>query len=113
MPVEVDSRASGLAFLKPKLALQGVKQVRMANVIMEATPEKRFRVLLSNFSRHPRRFPKGTVIGYGTQNPINIVTPDREVATHCGEVLHIDTLEQCGPHEYEIPNPTWPDTRGP
>ena len=54
MPVEIDSRTSGLAFLEPKLALQDVKQVRMANGIIEATPGKRFRVLLSNFSRHPR-----------------------------------------------------------
>ena len=26
-------------------------------------------------------------------------------------MLCIDTLEQCGTHEYEIPNPTWADTR--
>ena len=113
VPVEVDSRASGLAFLEPRLALQDVKQVRMANGIIEATPEKRFRVLLSNFSRHPRRFPKGTVLGYGTRNPISIVTPNREVATQCGGVLHINTLEHCGTHEYEISNPTWTDTRSP
>ena len=113
MPVEVDSRASGLASLEPKLALQDVKQARIANGIIEATPGKRFRVLLSNFSRHPRRFPKGTVLGYATRNPINIVTQDREAATDCGEVLHINTLEQSGTHEYEIPNPTWADTRNP
>ena len=83
----------------------------MANGIIEATPGKRFRLLLSNFSGHPRRFPKGTVLGYATRNPVNIVTPDQEVATHCGEVLHIGTLEQCGTHEYEVPNPTWADTR--
>ena len=51
--------------------------------------------------------------GYATRNPVNIVTPDREVASHCGEVLHIDTLEQCGTHEYEVTNPTWADTRDP
>ena len=113
MPVEVDSRASCLAFLEPKLALRDVKQVRMANGIIEVTPWRRFRVLLSNFSRHPRRFPKVTVLVYATRDPINNVTPDREVATHCGEVIHIDTLEQCGNHECEIPNPTWADTRNP
>ena len=84
VPVEVDSCASGLAFLEPKPALQDVKQVRMANGIIESTPGKRFRVLLSNYSRHPRRFPKGTVLEYATRNPVNIVTPDREVATHWG-----------------------------
>ena len=72
--VEVDSRASCLAFLEPQLALQNEKQVRMANGIIEATPGKRFRVLLSNSSRHPRRFPKGTVLGYATRNPISTVT---------------------------------------
>ena len=99
MPVEVDSRASSLAFLEPKLAQQDVKQVRMANGIIEATPGKRFRVLLSNLSRHLRRFPKRTVLGYAARNPINIVTPDREVATHFGEVFYIDPLEQCETHE--------------
>ena len=111
MPVEVDSRASAPALMEPKLALQDVKQVRMAHGIIEATPGKRFRELLSNFSRHPRRFPRGTVLGYATRNPINIVTPDLEVATHCGVVLHINTLEQSGTHEDEIPNPTWADMR--
>ena len=85
----------------------------MANGTIEATPGKRFRVLLSNFSRLPRRLPKGTVLGYAARNPVNIVIPDREVATHCGEVLHIDTLKQCGTHEHEIQNPTWADTRNP
>ena len=94
-------------------ALQDVKQVRMASGIIEATPGKRFRVLLSNFSRHPRRFPKETVLRFATKNPIKIVTPDREVATHCGKGLHINTLEQSGTHEYETPNPTWADTASP
>ena len=60
--VEVDSRASGLTFLEPKLALQDVKQFRMANGIIEPTPGKRFRVLLSNFSGTPddsNRLPAG------------------------------------------------------
>ena len=99
VPVEVDSRATGLTFLEPIAALQDVQQVRMANGIIEATPGK--------------RFPKGAVLGYATRNPFNILTRYWEVAAHCGEVLHINNLEQRETDEYEIPNTTWADTTNP
>ena len=50
MPVEVDSRVSGLDFLEPRLALQDEQQVRIANGIIEAKPGRRFHMLLSNCS---------------------------------------------------------------
>ena len=45
--------------------------------------------------------------------PINIATRARDVATHCGEALHISTLEQSRTYEYEIPNQTWAKTGTP
>ena len=76
---------------------------------MEVPPAERFRVFLSNFSKSPRRLPKGTVVGYANRNPISIVTPDRDVAEECGKVLNLTTLPTSSSPEFEIENPTWDD----
>ena len=108
--VPVRTGARGLCVLEPKQALQARHQVRIANGVVEVPPAERFRVFLSNFSKSPRRLPKGTVIGYANRNPISIVTPNRDVAEKCGKQLNLTTLPASSSPEFEIENPTWDDS---
>ena len=107
--VPVRPGARGLCFLEPKQALLARHQVQIANGVVQVPPAERFSVSLSNFSKSPRRLPKGTVIGYAYRNPISIVTPDRDVAEECGKVLNLTTLPASSSPELEIENPTWDD----
>ena len=105
--VEVTTGARGLCFLEPKLTLQARNNVRLANGVVDIEDGSWFQVLLSNFSRFPRRRPKGAVLGYAVRDRVAIITPKRKLAEKCGEVLNITTLPARGQGRSELCEPLW------
>ena len=96
--VEVTTGARGLCFLEPKLRLHSRNDVQLANGVVDIEDGSVFQVLLSNFSKFPRRLPKGVVLGYAVRDPAAIITPERKLAEQCGEMLNITNLTARG-HE--------------
>lgn len=107
--VLISGAAPGLCFLDPKQALQALHQVRIANAVVEVRRAGRLQLFLPNFSKSPRRLPKGTVIGFADRNPMSIVTPDRDVGEQCGKVLNLTPLPALPSQEFEVKNPWWND----
>ena len=105
--VEVTTGARGLCFLEPKLTLQARNNVRLANGVVDIEDGSRFQVLLSDFSKVPRRLPKGAVLGCAVRDPVAIITPERKLAEKCGEVLDITTLSARGQGRSELCEPSW------
>ena len=70
--VSVVTEASGLVFVEPKHSVQARYHVRTANGIVEANRNRRFDLVISNFSKFPRALSKGMVIAYATRNPLGI-----------------------------------------
>ena len=70
--VPVTTQASGLVFIKPKHALQARHHVRTANGIVEVRENEKFMIVLSNFSKTPRKLRKNMVLAYATRNPLGI-----------------------------------------
>ena len=67
------TKASGLVYIKPKLPVQTRYEERTANGIHDVRPDVRFDVVLANFSKAPKRLPKGMTIAYEKWNPLAIL----------------------------------------
>ena len=73
LPVRVTTKAAGLVFLDPKMALLHRHRVRTANGLVEARPDVPFPVVLANFGKRPVHLPKGTVVAIAQRNPATTV----------------------------------------
>ena len=69
-----------------------MKNVRLAIGVLDIEDGSRFQVLPSNCSKFPRLLPKGPVLPYAVQNPIEIITPERKLSAQCGDVSNIMTV---------------------
>ena len=70
-------------YLEPKCRLAGENRIAAANGIIEMTPGKPSRILVSNFSDRTFNLYKGTTVAYATRSPIVI----KEVPTKVGQEL--------------------------
>ena len=104
--VRVTTGARELCFPEPKLTFQARNNIRLANGVVEIEDGSRFQVLLSNFSKFPRRLPKGAVLGYAVRDPVAIIAPQRKLAEQCGEVLNITNLPARGQGRSELSDPS-------
>ena len=90
--VKAVSDARGLVYLEPKPTLHYRHGIRVANGILEIGSDAAFDVIVSNFTKRPRRLHKGTIIAFAQRNPIAVLTPGRELAEDFAKVLHLETL---------------------
>ena len=70
--VPVQTEASGLVFLEPKHSVFARHNVHTANGVAEVKGNRRFKIVVSNFSEQPLMLHKGMTIGYATRNPTGV-----------------------------------------
>jgi len=96
MAIEVTSTACGLVFLEPKPSVQARHGVRIANGIAEVKPNESFLIIISNFSKLPRKLGKHLALAYAIRSPIGIFTPERKIGEAFEKVLNLPFFQQEG-----------------
>ena len=74
--VDVQTAESGLVFLQGHHRMLDRHLALAANGVMDVVPSRPFRILMSNFSTHPVRLPKNTVVATALPSPAGILTID-------------------------------------
>ena len=70
------------------------------NKVHEMLENRQFRIVLSNFSRHPRRLPKGMVVLLSSRSPLALVFLNSGVAHELGTMNNLfPFLEKKNPME--------------
>ena len=87
--VLVTTRMRGLIVTEPKGSLSAKFHVRAMNSVHEVQENKPFTILLSNFSKRARRFPKGMIVAFATRSPIAYVSLSSGVAHEVGAMLDL------------------------
>jgi len=94
MAIEVTSTACGLVFLEPKPSVQARHGVRIANGIAEVKPNESFLIIISNFSKLPRKLGKHLALAYAIRSPIGIFTPERKIGEAFEKVLNLPFFQR-------------------
>ena len=87
--IPVVTKASGLVYIEPKLPALTKYHVRTANGIHELRPDVKFELAVANFSKNPKRLPKGMTIAYAKRNPLAILTVPDDVSTKFEAVMNL------------------------
>jgi len=89
--VEVTTLLQGLIVTEPKHDVSDQYNVRVMNSVHEVIANVPFPILVANFSRQRRVFPKGMVIAYASRSPLALISIDEDEAAKCGmnHLLHV------------------------
>jgi len=63
----------GVILTEPRQEMMRKYGCRVMNSVHEVSADRPFDVLLTNFSAHSRRLPKGMVIAYGSRSPVSLI----------------------------------------
>ena len=89
----VVTQSGGLVHTEPRHSVYQKYQVRAINGVHEVNPEEPFELLLSNFSKVERKFPKGMVIAYAALSPLALIPLAGKAAKEMAQVLNITPIE--------------------
>jgi len=86
--VQVSTLLQGVIVTEPKNEVMRRFGCRVMNSVHEVRAGQPFELLMTNFSAHPRRFPKGMVIAYASRSPVVLIhvgskTANELVKEHC------------------------------
>ena len=90
---QVFTQSGGLVHTEPRHSVYQKYQVRAINGVHEVIPEEPFELLLSNFSKVERRFPKGMVIAYAAPSPLALIPLAGKAAKEMAQVLNIAPIK--------------------
>lgn len=93
--------AAGLIVIGPRSDIVPKYKVRAENGVLEVFPEMLFRIFLSNFRDHERKFPKGMVLDYEKKHPIYLVTIVGQAGEEIYRCLNIAGEADIGLNEEE------------
>ena len=89
----VVTQSGGLVHTEPRHSVYQEYQVRASNGVHEVIPEEPFELLLSNFSKVERKFPKGMVIAYAAPSPLALIPLAGKAAKETAQVLNIAPIK--------------------